>query len=520
MTHARTPQDNSLRRTFALPVDDARSIADSWADYERRAAGAVGFVPHAGATWDTPDDFEAKSGIGFALDSAEAEEILTGHGGGLTRSGLSIGPSQMLRCSAAYACRRVISEDVAKMGRAVLLRRQGRGRRSRSETVYDHPVHELLTVRPNDWMTPFEFVQYMVAIATFHRAAYALVQRDPWGNVTELLPLLPGTCAPEYKDEYWNIQYRITGYGETIIREPGDVFVLRGPMAEHPWEGFATTDLAREAVGLAAAVEAQQARFYANDLRPSGILTTELHVSQEQRLEMRKSWMEAYGPGGQGGVAVLDQKFKFEPIPVEGAKQEIIENRKFQVSDICRFFRVFPQMIGHNDGSQSYASVEQMFTAHVVHTLQPWVIRLEQAATLTLLTEQERRSGLCVDLDMDELLRGTPLDRANFYDKATKVYLTPNEARIEQGYDPLDDPAMDRVQLPANNTGLFPGGSASPLGGPSSTGPAKPSPGGPIDGGPLSSSPDKPRLPPPAPAKDPLWMYDEDERARAYARTR
>lgn len=506
------PARDALRRTFGLTPDDpeARTVADAWADYERRAAGMVGLVPHAGAAWDVPEDhgYESKAGAaGFALDTPEAEEILTGGGARLTRSGLSIGPSQALRMSAAYACRRVISEDVAKMGRAVVCRTQGRGKRARTETMFDHPVHRLLTVRPNDWMSPFEFVQYMVAIATFHEAAYALVQRDPWGNVTELLPLLPGTCAPEYKNEFWEIQYRISGYGEQIVRDPGDVFVLRGPMAD-PWLGHATVDIAREAVGLAAAIEAAQARFHANDLRPSGILTTELQVSEEQRTAMRKSWMEAYGPGGTGGVAVLDQKFKFEPITVEGAKQEVIENRKFQVSDTCRFFRVFPQMIGHNDGSQSYASVEQMFTAHVVHSLQPWVKRLEEAATLTLLTEQERMSGLCVDLDMDELLRGTPQDRVNYYDKAVKVFLTPNEARVEQGYDPLDDPAMDRVQLPANNTGLFPSATGKP--------PALPAPGDSIDGGVLT--PDKPRLPPPSPAKDPLWMYDEDERARAYSR--
>lgn len=502
----------ALRRTFGLNADDsdAAAVADGWADYERRAAGAIGFAPHAGPTWDRADDvpgYESKGGVGF---TPEEEEILTGHTRVLTRAGLSIGPNQMLRVSAAYACRRVISEDVAKMGRAVVRRTQGAGRRARTEIMYDHPVHELLTVRPNDWMTPFEFIQYMVGVATFHEAAYALIQRDPWGNITELLPLLPGTCGVEFKDEYWNIQYRISGYGEQIVVEPGDVFVLRGPMAD-PWQAHATVDLAREAVGLAAAIEAAQARFHANDLRPSGILTTELVVSPEQREAIRQSWLKAYGPGGDGGIAVLDQKFKFESITAEGAKQEVIENRKFQVSDQCRFFRVFPQMVGHNDGSQSYASVEQMFTAHVVHSLQPWVMRLEQAATLTLLTESERRDGLCVDLDMDELLRGTPLDRANFYEKATKVYLTPNEARIEQGYDPLPDPAMDRVQLAANNTGLFPGGSASP--------PAKPSPGDPIDGGHLA--PDKPRLPPPAPAKDPLWMYDdEDTRYRPPVRSR
>lgn len=461
-----------------MPDAEARSIADAWAEHERRNAGALGLAPY-GAPYDY-SDLDVKSNA-HGLSPDDLHELM--NGGGLTRAGLMIGAEQALRVSASFACRRVISEDVAKMGRAVVRRVRGSGRRARTEVMYDHPVHRLLTERPNDWMTPFEFVQYMVGVAMFHDAAYALVQRDPWGNVVELLPLLPGTCSWEFKDQYWNIQYRITGYGEQILRDPGDIFVLRGPMAE-PWRGHAVVDLAREAIGLAAAIEAAQARFHANDLRPSGILTTEMQVSPEQREEMRRSWQMAYGPGGGGGVAVLDQKFKFDPFPVEGAKQEVIENRKFQVSDQCRFFRVFPAVIGHNDGSQNYSSVEQVFTMHVVHSCQPWVHRFEQAATLTLLTERERRAGLAVDLDMDEMLRGTPLDRANYYEKATKTYLTPNEARIEQGYDPIDDPAMDRVQLPANNTGLAP----------------KPA-SGPVDGGALRPANDALRLPVPADAQ-------------------
>lgn len=454
-------------------------------------------LEQASTPWFAPSDLVGIADYGpgdTKMFTPEEEEILLGGNTGLTKSGQWIGAEQALRISTAYACRRVISEDIAKMARRVVRVTYDAKGRERTAVVHDHPVHDLLTVRPNEWMTPFELVQYMVAISTFHEAAYALIQRDRFGNLTELLPLLPGTCAPEV-DSRWDVSYRVTGYGMNLLLKPGEIFALRGPMAD-PWHGHNTILLAKEAVGLAAAIEASQARFHANDLRPSGVLSSTEKIEPAQREKIRQAWQDAYGAGGKGGIAILDAAFKFDAMTVEGAKQEVIENRKFQVSDTCRFFRVFPQIIGHNDGSQAYASVENMFTAHGSHCLQPWAERFEEAATLSMLSEQEIRQGLRVDLDMDAVVRGTTSDRVKIYKDAVTIYMTPNEIRVREGLDPIDDPAMDRVHLAANNTGL------------------KPALGGPLDGGALDPEPGKPRLPPPAPRKPPVWE-DEDQRFRS-----
>ena len=103
-----------------------------------------------------------------------------------------------------------------------------------------------------------------------------------------------------------------------------------------------------------------------------------------------------------------------------------------------------------------------MFNAHAQHTLQPWVKRVEEAATLGLLTLEERQAGLKIDLDMDAIQRGTPSDRAKFYESATKVFMTPNEARIREGMDPLADPDYDRIQIQRNNTGTAPAPGTAP----------------------------------------------------------
>lgn len=418
-------------------------------------------VPYEyGAPWldeQSIDMLEAKSGaFGF---TPEEEAILLG-GGVPSAAGIFVGPEQAKLVSAAWACRRVISEDVAKMPRALKRISYDAQQRRRAAVDRAHPVAHVLE-RPNEWMTGMEFFEWLVGVATFHEGAYALITRDEYGRVQELLPLIPGSVTCDHvPGSRWELIYRVSGYGDTIVAEPGQLLKLRGPLRDDYLRGQSVSHLAREAIGLAAALEQSQARFHGDDMRPSGgILTAKaVGLTADQRKEIKTQWESQYRRGGEGGIAVMDGDWDFKATNPTSADSQVIENRKFQIEEVCRFFRVFPQIIGHSQGSVGYNGHEQLLNAHGEHSLLPWVLRLEQACERDLLTEEEYRDGYRVDIDQDATKRGTLSDRVNAYDKAVKIYKTPNEIRAEEGLDPIDDPAMDRVQLQANNTGMLPRG--------------------------------------------------------------
>jgi phage portal protein BeeE len=54
-----------------------------------------------------------------------------------------------------------------------------------------------------------------------------------------------------------------------------------------------------------------------------------------------------------------------------------------------------PIMVGRPEKAATYASAEQMFLAHVMHTLAPWATRIEQSAEAALLTEAESGAMDC-----------------------------------------------------------------------------------------------------------------------------
>src|SRR3546814_18250685 len=78
---------------------------------------------------------------------------------------------------------------------------------------------------------------------------------------------------------------------------------------------------------------------------------------------------------------------------MSGVNAEHVGTRRLQVEEICRAFRVMPIMVGLTDKTATYASSEQMFLSHVVHTLMPWYERIEQSADVNLLLENEQRDG-------------------------------------------------------------------------------------------------------------------------------
>ncbi len=112
-----------------------------------------------------------------------------------------------------------------------------------------------------------------------------------------------------------------------------------------------------------------------------------------------------------------------------------------------------PIMVGHSDKTATYASAEQMFLAHVVHSLMPWYQRIEQSADVNLLSEAQRAAGYYTKLNPNALMRGAAKDRAEYYAKGlgsggAKGWLTQNDVRSYEELDRSDEAEADELPQP------------------------------------------------------------------------
>lgn len=330
-------------------------------------------------------------------------------------------------------------------------------------TITDHPVAKLIGRRPNRWMTPSEWRRTMTMHAALADFGLSIITRAPSdGRPLELLPVRPDWVSWE-QDERWEIAYTIRFPGGSTSRlGQNDVFVLRGPSWDSV-KGLGAIRYAREAIGLRMAVDESQAKLFANGARPGGILTAKTPLNDEQRTLLKASWAEMYGGSGNAGKsALMEGDLEFKSLAMSNSDADTMNLRAQQIEEICAAFGVFPQMVGHSANAPTFASAEQFFIQHVVHTLMPWHVAWEEAMATQLLTDQEWGEGYYFNFVVQALLRGTAKERAEFLNlMVTMGAMSPNEVRALEELD--QRPELDRFRIPLNTTVMQDDGFPAPL---------------------------------------------------------
>lgn len=359
------------------------------------------------------------------------------------KSGVSVNIDTALKTATVLSCARVLAEGVAQLP----LKLYRIGQDESRELATDHPVYRLIYRRPNDWMTSFELRETMMLHAVLCKGAYAYINRNGRKEPKELIPLVPGRCKPSQSRDYTLTYDLYDADGKLIGRVPrSDILHIRGPS----WNGYEALDIvqtAREAIGLAIATEETHARLHSNGARPGGIISFDQPLGETAKQSLREAWDRAQaGTRNAFKTAVLDAGAKWQSMAMTGVDSQHIETRKFQIEEICRAFRVFPQMIGHTDKTATFASAEAFFLAHVVHSLGPWIERWEQSIARDLLEDDLR---LQAKFSVQGLLRGDAASRAEFYANGiVNGYFTRNEVRRWEELNPLD--GLDEPLVPLN----------------------------------------------------------------------
>ena len=349
-----------------------------------------------------------------------------------------------LRLSAVLCAVRVISEGLAQIPLKVFREKEEQGQTVR-EPAKDHAAYNVLHRRPNAWMTSFEWRELMTMHAVLLGSGFSIINRVS-GKVDELIPVHP--AAVQILFDGTDVKYRITIDGKQAVYSREEIFHLRGPSMDGV-TALPIVRMAARAIGLSQALEQQQTDLQENGGRPSGILTySGGKLGTDERKNVAEAWREKFGPGGKGGVAVLEKAWEFSSMAMSAVDAQHIESRRMQVEEIGRIFRVQPIMMMQSDKAATYASAEQMFLSHIVHTLGPWVERWENAIDRDLLDDETYSH-----FQINGLMRGAARDRAEYYTRAlgsggSAGWATQNEIRGWEDMDPI--PGGDVLFKPTN----------------------------------------------------------------------
>lgn len=350
-------------------------------------------------------------------------------------SGERVNWKTSLSVPAALRCGLVISDGISTVPCKLMRKDPATGQRS---DATDHPLYWMFKRKTSSFQNSLEFRETIALHVVFTGAAYAFKNRVR-GQIRELLPIPPHAVTVKQNDDY-SLVYTVAGLDGTSEEIPArDIWHIRGPS----WDGYSGLNmvyLLRNALGLSMATERAHASRFGNGVQTTGLYSVDgaLDDAQYRRIS---AWIHKHFSGGvnSGKPLVLDNKATFTPIEMSGVDAQHVEARMLQIQEICTGFGVKPIMIGHADKTATYASAEQMFLAHAVHTIRPWHRRFEASMNAELLTEEEAMAGYYFKFIDTELLRGAAKDRADYYSKMFAIGgLSPNaiaEAEDMEGFD-------------------------------------------------------------------------------------
>jgi len=329
-------------------------------------------------------------------------------------SGEYVTEHSALMQSAVWRCVSIIAEAVAMLPVEVI-EKNG----SRRVPIADHPVAWLLNTTADGIMTGFDFRDAKVAHALLWGNGYAEIERSLNGSPYALHLATPDRVEV-MRDARGQLAYAFQQDGTgTALLEPRNVLHLRG----RSWDGvkgYSVVGLARQALGLSAAMETFGAAFFGNGTHPSGVLTTETKLDQVQIEAMRKQWEEVHrGANSSNKTAILGGGLKWQAITMPLDDAQFLEGRRFSVLDVARWFGVPPARLAELERA-THSNVEQEQLAFVAHCLLPWVKRFESEINIKLFGRNQmgRQS---VKFNMDALLRGDIKTRFEAYQIARRI---------------------------------------------------------------------------------------------------
>lgn len=345
----------------------------------------------------------------------------------------SIDLDTVLTFGAVFACIRLISSDIGKL-KIKLMQRQASGIWKETE----NPAYSPVLKKPNSTQIRIKFIEQWIVSKFQYGNTYVLKYRDARGVVTGLRVLDASRVQPLISDSgdvFYRLRIdRLAGLPAEVTVPAREIIHDVHLTPEHPLVGVSPIG----ACGLAATqglkIQGNSKNLFANNSRPSGILTAPGKIADETAARLKTSWDANYGGTNYGKTAVLGDDLKYQPISVTAVDAQLIEQLNWTAADVCRAFGVPAYKIGVGE-MPAYNNIEALDQAYYSQTLQELIECIE-----ALLDEGlGLKTGFSTEFDLDRLLRMDSMTRTKV--KAEKIkagFFAPNEARREENLEPVE----------------------------------------------------------------------------------
>lgn len=364
-----------------------------------------------------------------------------GRGGGQTKAGVAVGPTKALSVSAWYRGCRYISETMAGLP-VDAFRDTGGVRQKRAKPLW--------VKRPDTEMPWFGLVEHWL-MSLLHRGnAFGFKVRNEVGQVTGMRALHPDRVKvgqAEDGTKVFEVDGR-TDLGFTrreILHIPG--------LSYNGIVGLDPLTIMAEGIGRAAAADDFASNSFGQGSHLQAYISLPQTLSPKQAELLKAQW-EKFHQGMQNSheLGVLGNGAEYKTVSLTPEQQQLLETRKFEVTEIARFLGVVPHKL-YDLERATFSNIEHQAIEAVVDGIRPWATRMESFINYdqTLLPGTN-----FLEFDLQGLLRGDSAARAAFHTAAINAGWKTPAAAARQENEPAP-PELDYYLRPLNMAVIRPG---------------------------------------------------------------
>lgn len=343
-----------------------------------------------------------------------------------------------------------IARNIAQLGLHVFQRVSDTDRQRQA----DHPLDQLGGVLPPS-MTRFRQIRRLVRDLCVQGNALWLKLRRPDGGLA-VLPVpwpivsVTGQLVP--------VGYRVGIRGledltpEQVVhfREDGDLL------------GLSPLESLRRVLAEEVAATDYREGFWRNSARMSGIIkrpsaAPEWSTAARERF---RAEFEALYTGGQnsGRTAILEEDMDWVPNTFSAEDSEYLASRKLTREEVARAFHVPLPMVGLLDNA-TFSNITEQHKNLYQDSFGPWLTMIEQDLELQLLPEFGDTTGLYLEFNIAEKLKGSFEEQASALSTLVgRPVMSANEGRARLNLPSMGGDA-DELVTPLN---VIVGGQPSP----------------------------------------------------------
>lgn len=366
-----------------------------------------------------------------------------------TAAGVQVDDGTAWRSVSVWACVRILAESIASLPLFTYVRQSGGGK----SRAWRHPSYRCLHDQANPEQTALQWRETTVAHVAICGNAYSEIVRTNDGRI-ELWPWNPRRV--EVSRDEQGLVYTLTLADSTTKRSfrAPDVLHIAG-LAWNGLVGMSPIEYAKETIALSLAEEEYAARFYGTGANVGLTVTVPPEVKRDKNAHDRALGDLQRQYGGLSNahrIMMLEDGMRADRLGVTPEEAQFLDGRRFTKAQIAALYRIPLHMIQEHEKTTSWGTgIEQFNAQFVMHTLRPWLVRIEQALNVKLFEPAEQ--GLYfAEFLIDGLLRGDSQARSAYFKTMRELgAMTANQILEIENMNPRTDGGGDTYWEPASN---------------------------------------------------------------------